>query len=207
MKEIPMEKTSLIAWRRREKRFPETEAQRRARARAQIEAGRQQVLEMDILDVASMPFACEGPELDEDEFLGTTDAVELLSPDTLVNGIGTTVHESGATDLRLPLTAEQCQALRALPLVTEPWERNLPPLILKLEAWQEPCGITLRFSLHQEAVPEMIPLKDLCRQLKVGRRAVMRLIRKGELRCYRVGNRYRFSVAEVRNYLDRMASQ
>jgi excisionase family DNA binding protein len=202
-----MEKTSLIAWRRREKRFPETEAQRRARARAQIEAGGQQELEMGILDIASMPFAIDGPELAEDEFLGTTDSVEFLSPSTRVDGSGTTVRESRATDLRLPLTAEQCQALRALPLLTDLRERNLPPLVLKLEEWPEPCGITLQFSLHQKGVPEMIPLKELCCQLKVGRRAVMRLIRTGELRCYRVGNRYRFSVAEVRNYLDRMASQ
>jgi excisionase family DNA binding protein len=207
MKDIPMQKASLIAWRRRARRCPETQAQRRAQAREQIEAGRQHHGEMDIPDITSMPFLFEASELAKDEFLGTINALDILSLDRLVSGIGSPVHDACTPDLRLSLTAEQCQALRGLPLFRDLRERNLPSPIFKLEEKQEPCGITLQFSLHHEGVPEMMPLKDLCHQLKVGRRAVMRLIRKGELRCYRVANRYRFSVAEVRNYLDRIASQ
>jgi excisionase family DNA binding protein len=204
---MSMEKTSLIAWRHREKQFPETAAQRRARARAQMMAGGQTDLAVGVWDPASMALTGMGPDLAEDERLGITDIAELLLPDTLMQSLDPTVHLSGATDLRLPLTAEQCQALRALPLLTHLQESTPSSLYLQLDETQQPCGIILQFSLHPAQVPELMPLKDLCHQLKVGRRAVMRLIRTGELRCYRVGSRYRFSVAEVKNYLARMASQ
>jgi excisionase family DNA binding protein len=43
--------------------------------------------------------------------------------------------------------------------------------------------------------------------LKVGRRAVMRLIRAGQLRYYRIGKRYRFAAADVKQYLEQHSSQ
>jgi hypothetical protein len=49
-----MERTSLIAWRRRGKKFPEAEAQRRARAREQGGDGDQPFLSLDARDVLSV---------------------------------------------------------------------------------------------------------------------------------------------------------
>jgi excisionase family DNA binding protein len=66
--------------------------------------------------------------------------------------------------------------------------------------------MTLLFSLSAQAIPEMISLKELCRLLKVGRRTVVRLIRRRELRWYRIANRYRFAVEDVEHYLDRIAT-
>jgi excisionase family DNA binding protein len=202
-----MEKTSLIAWRRRDRRFPDTTAQRRARARAQLEASGPHERGVSLLNLVALPSTWEDPERAEAEGLGLTHAGAFLSPDPCSHGIGTTLDESCLNDLRLPLTADQCHALRALPLLADHQERQPSALRVTLEAWQELPGITLRFSRQQEDVPAMIPLQDLCRQLQVGRRAVMRLIRTGTLRCYRVGRRYRFSVADVNHYLARMASQ
>jgi hypothetical protein len=53
-----MEKISLIAWRRREEKFPDTEAQRRARAREQSIEGGQCWLEVEALEglAAVTPF-------------------------------------------------------------------------------------------------------------------------------------------------------
>jgi excisionase family DNA binding protein len=206
-KGVSMEKTSLIAWRHREQHLPDTAAQRRARARAQIRAGGPPGLLTGMLDGGSLAFTCDGLGLVEDECLAIGETTPLLAPDTLVPAPDRTVHRSSATDLRVPLTAGQSQALRALPLLTDLQGRAASSVVLQFEETREPYGITLQFRLHPEEVPEMISLQDLCRQLNVGHRAVMRLVRTGALRCYRVGHRYRFSVSDVTQYLARMASQ
>jgi hypothetical protein len=54
-----MAKISLISWRRREQKFPETDAQRRARAREQETAGYQCSVRAEALELltAALPFA------------------------------------------------------------------------------------------------------------------------------------------------------
>ncbi|GIX46532.1 MAG: hypothetical protein KatS3mg131_0743 [Candidatus Tectimicrobiota bacterium] len=166
-----MEKVNLIAWRRREKKFPETEAQRRARLRA---------LEGPASPGVSSSIPCS----------------DAFAP----------AGESLA-EVALALSPEQSRLLEALPLWTAPGGDEAPRWLFEMTTSQDRQGIVLHFSLHTEAVPEMLSLQELCRQLKVGRRAVMRLVRQGRLRCYRIGRQYRFVAAEVRHSLAHLAWQ
>ena len=50
-------------------------------------------------------------------------------------------------------------------------------------------------------ISEMISLKEVCSQLKVGRRVITRLIRRREFRCYRITHRYRFAVGDFKHYI------
>jgi excisionase family DNA binding protein len=201
-----MEKTSLIAWRRREKKFPETEAQRRARAREQSGDGDQPFLCTDALDVLSVAAPFELPDQDMDDLISTTDRLELLSIDKLRDGIRGAAETPVEACINVPLTTEQSLGLCALPRLCDLRGQDASPLLFELTESRHQEGITLQFSLHTTVVPEMISLKELCGQLKVGRRAIMRLIRRGELRCYRIAHRYRFAVDDIKTYLDRMAA-
>jgi excisionase family DNA binding protein len=49
----------------------------------------------------------------------------------------------------------------------------------------------------------LLSVNDLAQQLKVSRAAIYRMIRRGELRPYRVGERLRFSAADVDELLER----
>jgi excisionase family DNA binding protein len=201
-----MEKTSLIAWRSRERKFPETEAQRRARAREQSGDGDQAFLCTDALDVLSVAAPFDLAEQDMDDLISATDTIELLSIDRLRGGIGGAVETPVGACINVPLTSEQSLGLRALPRLAELRGQHASPLLFELTESRDQEGITLQFSLHTAVVPKMTSLKELCGQLKVGRRAIMRLIRRGELRCYRIAHRYRFAVDDVKNYLDRLAA-
>jgi excisionase family DNA binding protein len=201
-----MEKTSLIAWRRRERKFPETEAQRRARAREQGGDGDQPLLCTDALDVLSVAAPFELPDQDIDDLITATDTLELLSIDGLRDGIGGAVETPVEACIKVPLTTEQSLGLRAFPRLSALRGRGASPPLFELTESRHQEGITLQFSLHTAVVPEMISLKELCGQLKVGRRAIMRLIRRRELRCYRIAHRYRFAVDDVKTYLDRLAA-
>ena len=108
--------------------------------------------------------------------------------------------------ISVDLTPEQSEALRPLARLPNVQGQDAPPLICDLSDSRNQRRIVLQFSLRTPAVPEMTSLDDLCRQLKVSRRLVMKLIRKQELRCYRIGHRYRFAVADVRDYLERSQS-
>jgi excisionase family DNA binding protein len=104
----------------------------------------------------------------------------------------------------LELNSEQSLALSTLSQLANAQHQ---PLTLDLREWHDQQHIVLQFSLRTNTVPEMLALKDLCHQLKVGRRSVMRLIRAGKLRYYRVGKRYRFAAADVKQYLEQHSSQ
>jgi excisionase family DNA binding protein len=200
-----MERTSLVAWRRREKKFPDTEAKRRARAREQGGDGDQPFLCMDALDMLSAAAPFELPDQDMDDLITATDTLELLSIDRLCDGMGAAVETPDEACINVPLTTEQSLGLRALPRLSALRGQDASPLLFELTESRDQEGITLQFSLHTAVVPEMISLQELCGQLKVGRRAIMRLIRRGELRCYRIAQRYRFAVDDVKNFLDRLA--
>jgi excisionase family DNA binding protein len=207
VKGTPMEKISLIAWRRRERKFPETEAQRRARAREQGHDPGQPDHHLAVLEALSTASLCGRPSLDEELFIDTADVSDCFGLDPSQNGNlqAPEPREPGYVDV--DLTAEQSQILRSLPLLADTRVQRATPLMFELSKAQAQGRITLQFSLLPKTVPEMISFKELCRQLKVGRRVVMRLVRRGELRCYRIANRYRFAVDDVNNYLDRIAQQ
>jgi excisionase family DNA binding protein len=104
----------------------------------------------------------------------------------------------------LELNPEQSLAISTLSLLANTQHQ---PLMLDLREWHNQQQIVLQFSLRTNTMPEMLALKDLCHQLKVGRRSIMRLIRAGKLRYYRVGTRYRFAAADVKQYLEQHSSQ
>jgi hypothetical protein len=74
-----MAKVSLISWRRRENKFPETEAQRRARAREQsLDNGRCHG-RMAGLGVLAGPPPVELFEFDDDHLMDDLSALALLN--------------------------------------------------------------------------------------------------------------------------------
>jgi excisionase family DNA binding protein len=200
-----MEKVSLIAWRRRERKFPETEAQQRAHAREQGNDEAQLNGYLDALEALAPSY--ELPELHEDLFNRATATFEFLDMDySQDNG-----HQPHQTSKQLcaniDLTVDHSQALHSLPLLSDVRGGNATPLLFELSEGQDRGRITLQLSLYPRTVPDMISFKELSRRLKVGRRAVMRLVRGGELRCYRIANRYRFAIDDVNQYLERIAHQ
>jgi excisionase family DNA binding protein len=103
------------------------------------------------------------------------------------------------------LTADQSCALHTLSLLPTVSEDNAFPTVFHLRKSQDHSGTMLQFLLQPQAIREMISLKEVCLQLKVGRRTVMQLIRRRDLRCYRIAHRYRFAVEDIKNYLERIA--
>jgi excisionase family DNA binding protein len=201
----PMAKTSLISWRLREKKFPDTEAQRRARARERsIDGGRRDSpmkgLGMQTGAPPSVLF-----EFDEDHLMDELSALALLNPNSFPDTSEETVDVPTETCVSLGLTADQSCVLHTLPFLSKVSEDNAFPAVFHLRKSQDHRGTTLQFSLQTQALPEMLSLKEVCRQLQVGRRAIMQLIRRRELRCYRIAHRYRFSVEDVKNYLENTA--
>jgi excisionase family DNA binding protein len=199
-----MEKISLIAWRRQEKKFPETEAQRRARAREQSTDGNQGCMAVEPLDVLAAVAPFELPEFEAGPLVGDIDSLVSLHMSGLQGGGGEMGHTSPETCVSLELTAAQRRSLQVLPLLSEGSEEDVSPSLFQLRKSQDDRGMVLHFTLQTLVIPEMISLKELCRQLQVGRRTIMGLIRRGELRCYRVAHRYRFAVEDVKNFLERI---
>jgi excisionase family DNA binding protein len=200
-----MGKISIVSRRRRDKRFPETAAQRRARVR--------ELIPTDIHPT----FEGDGSEalLGEEDRLQYTDGLlddpvatampdMTLTLDSLVDHLTDLLPVPQETTVSLALDPEQSQAISTLSLLANAQHQ---PLTLNLREWQDQQHIVLQFSLYTNTVPEMLSLRDLCHQLKVGRRAVMRLIRAGQLRYYRIGKRYRFAAADVKQYLEQHSSQ
>jgi excisionase family DNA binding protein len=107
----------------------------------------------------------------------------------------------------LQLSPEQSRLLQTLPFAAEIQGQAVQPLTFDLTKSHGEHGIVLQFSLHAEAVLQMLSLKDLCHQLKVGRQSVIRLMRAGKLRYYRIGKRYRFVASEVKRDLEHNATQ
>jgi excisionase family DNA binding protein len=200
-----MAKISLISWRRREKKFPETEAQRRARAREQsINDGRRDS-HMEGLGMLTGAPPSELVEFDEDHLMDELSALALLNPNSFPEGSEETGDVSTETCVSLGLTADQSCVLHTLPFLSRVSEDNASPAVFHLRKSQDRRGTTLQFLLQTQALPEMLSLKEVCRQLKVGRRTVMQLIRRRDLRCYRIAHRYRFAVEDVKNYLEHIA--
>jgi excisionase family DNA binding protein len=54
-----------------------------------------------------------------------------------------------------------------------------------------------------EAAPALLDVKEVARRLRVSDKTVYELIWRGEIRCYRVRRRYRFSQEQVREFLER----
>ena len=202
-----MAKISLISWRRREEKFPQTEAQRRARAREQkTDSADQCGIQADALEVLTAAPVFELPEFDEDLLMAEMDSLALLNLDRLDDASAENFEAPTEPCVSLALTADQSRALHNLSLFSAGSEEKAPHALFQLNKLHDRRGMTLQFSLRMHVIPEMVSLKDVCRQLKVGRRTIMRLIRRRELRGYRIAHRYRFAVEDVKHYLDRIAT-
>jgi excisionase family DNA binding protein len=196
-----MEKLSLLTWRRRETKFPDTEAQRRARAREQRSIDESIFLDVDELNALESLVSPPCHNGDEEEFPGTGVLAQLFTEKTMQARPPHTRSAPTVDQLTMSLTAEQSRALLALPSFPQHLENESPRHLFQLEKIEDAQGVKLSFSLYSQQIPEMISLKELCAQLKVGRRTVMRLIHQHGLRCYRIAHRYRFAVKDVQDYL------
>jgi len=57
--------------------------------------------------------------------------------------------------------------------------------------------------LHDDAAsPKMRDIPAIARRLDVSEKTVRRLIRRGELRAYRIGRQFRVSEQDLRNFLE-----
>src|SRR5262245_50265154 len=201
-----MAKISLISWRRLENKFPETEAQRRARARERSTDSDQRCGRVGRLDVLTATPPVELQEFDEERLMEELGTLALLNSNRLPNADGETLDASAESCVSVGLTADQSCALHALPLLSTVSEANAPQALFQLRKSQDHRGMTLQFSLQTQAIPEMLSLKEVCCQLKVGRHTIMKLIRRRDLRCYRIAHRYRFAVEDIKNYLEHIAT-
>lgn len=187
-----MGKISIVSRRRREERFPETAAQRRARVReGNRSADRQPVSPLDQGDAMPSILLIDLPEGGDTDGVSPCDAW----------GKAATVHGAippSDTSVYLRLSPDQSETLAVLPSLAE---QQRQPLTFALTEQHDQRGIVLQFSLHAETIPTLLSLQELCQQLKVGRRAILRLVRTGQLHPYRIGKRYRFAVSEVKYYL------
>jgi excisionase family DNA binding protein len=200
-----MGKISIVSRRRRDKRFPETNAQRRARVRELSPTDSPSSFQTGSADaLPEQDAVVEYSTALLDDLVAATGPAMTSDLEGLADGLTELFLTEGDTAVRIELTPEQSQAITALSLLTTAQNQ---PLMLDLREWHEQQRIVLQFSLHADTVPEMLSVKDLCQQLKVGRRSVMRLIREGRLRCYRIGKRYRFVASEVKQYLEQSSSQ
>jgi excisionase family DNA binding protein len=193
-----MAKISLISWRRPEKKFPETEAQRRARAREQSNGNDQYGIRSEALDVLEAVPPFELLDFDAEHLIEEMDALALRDSNYF--------HAAAESSVRLDLTADQSRALLALPLFSGILEEQVSPGLIQLHKSQDHRRMTLQFCLYAQTIPELISLKEVSHLLRVGRQTIMRLIRRRELRCYRIAHRYRFAVDDVKHYLDRIAT-
>ena len=203
-----MAKISLVSYRRRETKLPETEAQRRARVRESDDTSACHTLAMQGLEALSGTLSLELPELVVDDLLEsvgsrgeTYDITKEVGPPDDAS------QDSPYATIRLALSPEQSQIIEALPYLAKAQDNAPRSLTFDLTELHEQQGVVLQFSLHHDIVPEMLSLKELCHLLKVGRRSVLRLIREGHLRCYRIGTRYRFATVDVKDYLEQISSE
>jgi excisionase family DNA binding protein len=144
-------------------------------------------------------------ECDEDHLMDKLSALALLNPNSFPAAAEVTLDVSTETYVSVGLPADQSCALHTLSFLSTVSEDNAFPAVLRLRKSQDHRGATLQFSLQTQAIPEMLSLKEVCHQLKVGRQTVMQLIHRRDLRCYRIAHRYRFAVEDVKNYLERIA--
>lgn len=201
-----MAKISIVSQRRRETRFPDTEAQRRARGRDSSAVSETRALQQDGLDVFSVPLSLELPEFEVDDLIEAIIPATIADPGAEPGASQQPSQEALNATIQLELSPEQSKMLEALPHLMHHQEPTMPTLTFDLKEAQDQRHIVLQFSIHNENVPEMVSLQDLCQQLKVGRRSVLRLIREGHLRAYRIGNRYRFAACDIKKYLEQSSS-
>ena len=202
-----MAKISLVSRRRRETKLPETEAQRRARVRESDDTSACHTRAMQGLEALSGTLSLELPELVIDDLLESVGSGEKMDTTTVTGPPDEASQHTPHATIRLALSPEQSQIIEALPYLAKAEDNVTRSLTFDLTELHEQQGVVLQFSLHHDIVPEMLSLKDLCHLLKVGRRAVLRLIRQGHLRCYRIGTRYRFATVDVKNYLEQISSE
>jgi len=50
---------------------------------------------------------------------------------------------------------------------------------------------------------ELLDVKDVQKRLRISERTVFTLIKKGELRGFKVGNKWRFTESDIQDYEDR----
>jgi excisionase family DNA binding protein len=201
-----MKKISLIAW-RREKKIPATEAQQRARAREQSSEDTQPSRCHGSLEALASASTLELPPFDENFFSCAGHALEFFSIVQSPDSSAETSHLFEQSGVNIDLTSDQSQALRSLALLSDIRGGSAPPVLFELSEGRNQDRITLHFSLHPRPISEMISTKELCRRLRVGRSTVMRLVRWGDLRYYRIASRYRFAIDDINHYLEGIAYQ
>jgi hypothetical protein len=173
-----MAKIRLISWRRREKKFPETEAQRQARARERSIDNDQCHGRMAGLEVLGGAPPGEFFEFDDEHLMDELSALTLLTPNNFPDAAEENIVVSTETCISADFTADQSCALRTLPFLSTVSEDTTYPAVFHLQKSQDYRGTTLQFSLQTQVLPEMLSLKELCRQLKVSRHTVIQLIRQ-----------------------------
>jgi excisionase family DNA binding protein len=196
-----MAKISLVSRRHRETTLPETAAQRRARQRESDDTDACHTFAIQDLTALSGPLSLELPDLAIDDLLDSVGSLEARCDTTEAS------QDTSRATIRLALSPEQSQIIEALPYLAKAQDDTPRSLTFDLTELHGQQGVVLQFSLHHDSVPEMLSLKDLCHLLKVGRRAVLRLIHQGHLRCYRIGTRYRFAADDVKHYLEQISSE
>jgi excisionase family DNA binding protein len=58
------------------------------------------------------------------------------------------------------------------------------------------------FGDANEDLPQLLDVKEVAKLLGVSDKTVYELIWRGEIRCYRVHRKYRFSRAQLRDFLE-----
>ena len=154
-----MAKISLIPWHRREKKFPETEAQRRARARERSIDNDQCHSRMAGLGMRVGAWPGELFECDDEHLMDELSALTLLIPYSFPDAAEETLDVSTETCVSVGLTADQSYALRTLSFWSTVSEDTSAPAVFHLQKSQDHRGTTLQFSLQTQVLPGMLSLK------------------------------------------------
>ena len=145
-------------------------------------------------------------ELGEDYLMEELDALVLLSSAQSPNAVEVNLDVSAEACGSVGSTADQSRVFDALSSLPTGLEANAPRELFQPRASPHHQWTTRQLSLQTPAIPEMLSLKEVCRQLKVGRHTIMQLIRRRDLRYYRIVHRYRLAVEDIKKYLERAST-
>jgi excisionase family DNA binding protein len=102
--------------------------------------------------------------------------------------------------IRVQLTPEQCTVMRTNATVKDLLGRTVGKVGLNIE--EDDAGrIVFTFHLKHVYGAKMLHVREVCEMLQISKSFLMRLVREGQLKSYKLGRLRRFLLEDVLEYL------